>query len=115
MRLREVHIYRATKLFDSAVILTSEVAESAESALDDQRQGIQRLGALHLFERLVRPPHRGQEECVPMVRGRVVGVELNATLKFLLSSRPIPIEPKALEGQPPRKWGAALHERESAA
>src|SRR5512132_3905230 len=79
VRSREVRFHgkNSAKLLDRLLVSSSAIKYPASVRCDDQRSWIQLPRAFDLFESLREPSLQGQELCIPVARGRVVGIQLD--------------------------------------
>ena len=75
----------------AVVILPREVKQPAEAGIGEQRQRIEFLRLLQFDPGFIEAAHPGQKIAVPLVSGRVVGIQLNRAFEFGFGSRPIPV------------------------
>ena len=78
-----IHINSLAQLFDRFVILARPHVNGAEFGVDDQRERIKFLCALHLGDGFINPP-RGQEwsVAVPVMGRRIIRIQFDCSLIF---------------------------------
>ena len=80
MRDREVRIEleRPKQLLDRLVVRAAIVESPANVRVDDERQGVELLREQDLRHLLLESAHRREELVIPVVGGRVVGIDRSA-------------------------------------
>src|SRR5262245_7829420 len=93
MRRREVRIYfnRFAEFFNSSIILARFPVAITQFRSYDWRKRIESLRLFPFDQRFIWTSHVSQEFAIPLMSRRVVGVEFYGSLKFFISSCPIPI------------------------
>src|SRR5882672_11777589 len=94
-----VQLERLAKLLDGLVVLACVEVVPAEMAANDQVQRFQLERALALGQRLIGPSERNEAVRVPVMRGRVLGIQLEGTPELLLGGRQVPVIKKMNLGQ----------------
>ena len=78
------------QLVNRFVVVVPVIIVEAYIGGDGDRQRIQFVRPIHLFPSLVESAHGHQVVAVPVVSGRVVWIEFNRFLEFVLGFRPVP-------------------------
>src|SRR2546425_11497804 len=86
-----VQLERLAKLLDGLVILTRVEVVPAEMAANDQVQRLELERALALGQRLLRASENNKGVRVPVMRGRIVGIQLEGAPELLLGGRQVPV------------------------
>src|SRR5882762_660130 len=88
VRLQEigVQLYRSPQLGYSLIVLLRVGESCCQNCVSDEREWLKFDGTLPLRDALFSSSYCHQEIAVPVVGGRVVRVQLNCPLEFLLGS-----------------------------
>ena len=87
-----VHFERLLELRDRFIVATGNHVDLGHVRVDDEREGVQLLGAFERSDSFVEPPDAGEELAIPLVSCRVIWIQLNRPLELLLGLRPVPVE-----------------------
>ena len=87
MRIAEFVIQseRPLQLRDSLIILTRHHERAAKIRIDDERKRVQLHSSFIFADRFIKAAERHQKSiAIPVVRRRVIRIQLNRAFKFLL-------------------------------
>src|SRR5262249_43577001 len=84
-------LQRLASLRDRVLVLVAAEEYQRQRAVDRWRKGIQLLRSLDFVSRLVQPASPRQIVRVPLVRARIVRVQVNRPAELLFRARPVPI------------------------
>src|SRR5262245_11694777 len=87
-----VHIDCALELLYCQVISSREVECKSYPGIDAEREWVELLCPLHLFNRFIKSPCDDQIETITMMGGSIAGVQFDSSFELLLRILQIPIE-----------------------
>src|SRR5262245_10424853 len=87
-----VEFDRLRKFAACLFVLTGKMRPHSKAGLDGERKRVELQRSLKLSDRLVEPSHRHEiVDGVPVVGGRVAGVEIDRSFEVTLGSLPGPV------------------------
>ena len=104
---RRIHRDGAIHVIPRLLVLSRVDVGVAETAAHRHRSGIVLLRGVRLEQRLLEPSLRRQHERVPLVRGRIAGIELDGATELPGGTVPVPV----VNEETPRERRVRLCER----
>ena len=94
-----VELQGLVTLRDRLFVLSREEVHLRHDNVDDGRCRVELLGALYLREALFVPSHGREKLGIPLVRGRVVGLQVERAAELALRVGPVPLVRKRGPGE----------------
>ncbi len=86
-----VQLPRLLHLLNGLIILPCKIEPVSQVPIKGNRYWIEVEGLSEFCDRFLNPTHSVQSHAISIMGGRIAGIELKRSLKFLLATCPVPI------------------------
>ena len=90
-RKARIDLDRFLRLIDRLLVLLANRKDPRHTRVEDERQRVEFPRSMYFIQRLILTPHPHEAQRVPVMRARVVRIELDRALELLFSVSPITV------------------------